>query len=166
MPRPRPYLDSEKISLIVLFIQYYAEIELNKLLKQKSFIDDFPAFLLIDDVESEWLPHYFLCQDFLNTLPDVYFNNFTKFWIPSSTDVDEDIKKFIQLSIKHIINQVIEEKKLVNYVEEIIKIKKINHCNKIHLLVLDNGKLKLSCSKPCVGKKCIAHANEDPICFL
>lgn len=158
----RSELDSQRISLILFFLEYHAGNELNEFLKQKSIKLD-NIFFLLDDFDTyEWLPQNFLCQDFLNKLPQFYLDSYLSgFFEHNASEVK---KSFVQSTVSYILNKVILEKKLVNYVEEIIKLTEFNICSNV--IFRGFRRLELKCTNLCVGEKCIRHDTETAVCFL
>lgn len=157
--------DNNKLRLILIFIKYHAYKELCVRLKKyltengKStknyYFND--VFILDSHTCSHCTIMHFMDLDFLNDLSSKYFEGYLE---NSSSIEKNDDELFIENNIKSIIEFIVAEKKLVNYVEEIIKLDKINVCNYVGKLGIES-----MCSNFCVGEKCLFHETTN-ICYI
>lgn len=163
-------LENQKVYFICNFIEYYAHIELNDRLKKFDKYyeghEQRDIFIIEDYVMNAWKSINFISQDFLNELPNQYYDTYMKYRDDDSDDDSQtnDYILFIQNNIKSIIEYVIKEKKVVNYAEEVIKINEFNKCN--YTAFSKMLKKIVSCGRNCIGNKCLIHEKEEPICYI
>lgn len=164
-------MESLKVNLILEFIRYHSNIELikrvsNYLKKNGKVLNSyhFHDLFVLNKYAYKFTVAHFLDIDFLNNLPSEYLDEYLE---KASSVGKSDDEIFIEKNIKSIVETVIEKQKLTNYVEEIIKIDKLNNCNRVVTEKSYDGKNnKFICNSICIGEKCLWHKEKEEICYL